>query len=268
MQAFINELSFVEYPSLEELSNALIAMVEMTEVISLLNKEHQLYGEEMKMFRTVENNYIFAESLNRVEKTVRERLKIALKNNVEFWRRERVHRADVEYFCQEIAINVTDTSIAEAAERSIQRTNDTALLNFQNSPFSLSKLHILNKDEGIQTILDAVEDAVNLVLLLERLYPTKRYQYDEKSIDEPKDWQTCLRNTERFKRIGKFSGSKGRIVYKERETGRLFYVDSFHNGKASHVEVFDALKCHLGTADIHNGILDTTQKERGRVLHE
>jgi hypothetical protein len=268
MQAFINELSFVEYPSLEKLSNALIAMVEMTEVISLLNKEHRLYGEEVKMFRTIDDSYIFAESLNHVEKTVRERLKIALKNNVLRWREERVHRASVEYYCQETATQVTDTSVAEAAERSIQSTDDTVLLNFQNSPFSLPKLHILNKDEGTQTILDAVEDAVNLVLLFERLYPTKRYQYDKKSIDAPKDWQTCLRNTERFKRIGKFSGSKGRIVYEERETGRLFYVDSFHNGKASHVEVFDALKNHLGTADIYDGIIDTARKEEGRKLYE
>lgn len=266
MQAFINELSFVEYSSLEELNNALTAMAEMTEVISLLNKEHQLYGEEMKMFRTVENNYIFAESLNRVERTVRIRFKIALKNNVEFWRGERVHRADVEYFCQETATQVTDTSPAEAAERNIQHIDDIVVLNFQNSPFSFSKLHILNKEEGTQTILDAVDDAVNLSLLLERLYPTKWYQYDENSDSFPKNWQTCLRDTKRFKRLRHFPGSKGNVVYEEMETGNLFYVDSFHKGRGSHLEVFNAGGYHIGIADITNGSIDEKQAVSGRTL--
>ncbi len=58
------------------------------------------------------------------------------------------------------------------------------------------------------------------------------------------DKETLLGNENQFTRIGrKF---QGREIYVDAE-GKQYYVDNFHNGKASEIEVFNAQGEHLGT---------------------
>jgi hypothetical protein len=83
----------------------------------------------------------------------------------------------------------------------------------------------------------------------------------------PRDFQTVLEKAPaRFRRTGKVERRFSRRVFEETATGRLFYVDEGHPGHSAHLEVFDANRQHVGTADIKTGTVDTTKKVNGREL--
>lgn len=70
-----------------------------------------------------------------------------------------------------------------------------------------------------------------------------------------------LDDTDRFERTAKMY--QGQSIYKEKATGRLWYLDNLHK---DHYEVFDARgKTHLGEAT-PQGRLDTTKSDPQKTL--
>lgn len=90
--------------------------------------------------------------------------------------------------------------------------------------------------------------------------------YSAESDRPPRDRETILgRERQRFVRVLRIERNGRRAVYREIETGYLFYVDNFHYGPAAHLEVFDSSESHLGTADLE-GKLDVTARVPGRKI--
>lgn len=59
---------------------------------------------------------------------------------------------------------------------------------------------------------------------------------------------------------------QGRTIYRERNTGRLWYVDNLHCGKAAHLEVFNSTgKQHLGEADLQ-GNIDRSKRDTQKTI--
>ncbi len=71
-------------------------------------------------------------------------------------------------------------------------------------------------------------------------------------------------NNNRFERTQ--SQYDGRTIYKERETGYLWYVDNLHYGKAAHLEVFDKTgNNHIGESDLE-GNIDRAKSDKKKSL--
>lgn len=102
--------------------------------------------------------------------------------------------------------------------------------------------------------------------------------YDCESKFSPRDNQTILFDTQKFTFTGKHypfgEGKKiiRRKIYHRKSDGTYWYVDNLHygcaaaDGKAAHLEVFDANKNHIGIADIQTGVIDRSRKEEGRTI--
>jgi hypothetical protein len=79
----------------------------------------------------------------------------------------------------------------------------------------------------------------------------------------PKDQQTILRDTQRFKKTQNIYD--GRSIYREILHDRYWYVDNLHFGQASHIEVFNAQGNHIGESDLE-GNIDETKKDSNKRL--
>jgi hypothetical protein len=181
------------------------------------------------------------------------------------WRNSRFHVESDNYHCQEIHKNVTDTSLAEAAERDIQHHDTIIILNFGLSPFQASQLHVVKNATEQISVLPAFDDESKLHIWLAEHDDSFRNAYSLNSKYPPKDWQTCLKNKYRFERT-QFRNKGIRRVFRELTTGYLFSVDNQHIGQASHLEVFNADFSHRGIADIVEGVVDESKAVHGRIL--
>ncbi len=102
--------------------------------------------------------------------------------------------------------------------------------------------------------------------------------YDCDSKFSPRDNQTILFDEQIFTFTRKhFPFGEGkktikRKIYHRKSDGTYWYVDNLHygcaaaDGKAAHLEVFDANKNHIGIADIKTGIIDRNRREDGRTI--
>jgi hypothetical protein len=100
--------------------------------------------------------------------------------------------------------------------------------------------------------------------LLEAHFQISQFEYDLSSHVPPIDSQTVLRNMRRFERIG-LPRQGGRALYKERDTGYIWYVDNLHYGASSHIEVFDSAGFHVGEADLA-GNLDRSKRDPNKRI--
>ena len=74
-------------------------------------------------------------------------------------------------------------------------------------------------------------------------------------------FQFTLDDTTKFKKCSGMSIQKGACVYQERETGRYWYLDTFHK---DHYEVYDSNgKRHLGEADL-NGNFNPSKSDSSK----
>ena len=81
----------------------------------------------------------------------------------------------------------------------------------------------------------------------------------------PRDRQTILRKQNLFTKIEAIV--QGRAVYKNQKDGYFYYVDNLHNGKATHIEVFNGSN-HIGEADINFGKIDESKKDTSKKLEK
>ncbi|NET59904.1 MAG: hypothetical protein F6K47_28270 [Symploca sp. SIO2E6] len=122
-----------------------------------------------------------------------------------------------------------------------------------------------NNNETQPIDLDSIDHQVALEHWLESKLKLSKIEYDQYSAVPPRDEQTILRDSQRFNKTTK--RYDGRVVYCEIATGRYWYVDNLHSGKAAHLEVFDKTgKQHLGEADLQ-GTIDESKCDHDKTLN-
>ncbi len=258
MEIFINELSFHEqFYDRSEFKQAIKIFYSVFIELNRKKIEHALYWDEnlFQIYKAIENE-IFISSLNKIgDKSLRQALINILRNklNVKDWKLEQLHSSD-DWFEWNKDL-VTDTSLAELAERKFRNRNLLGLLiNFPQSKFAnLSVIVIIkNQDEENPINLDCVENKGSLTEWFETNLHLSSIEYDCTSTSPPTDTQTILRDTDRFEPTSMFP--QGRRVYREIETGYYWYVDNKHCGRGSHLEVFSSQGKHIGVADLDGNI--------------
>jgi hypothetical protein len=76
------------------------------------------------------------------------------------------------------------------------------------------------------------------------------------------DSETVRADASKYKPTGKYF--QGREIYSGAD-GKYYYVDNFHKGARSEIEVFNSVGEHLGTMTI-DGVFDAAGKKAGRKL--
>jgi len=281
MEIFINEVSLEgQYTNELEFVSAIKDFIEIFKLLNRKINNKQVYKEDSKLF--VNYNAIresnFSASLNIIKDKSLKQAFIEIvfnKQNPKEWRKEQLHSPDdlFDYLNNETSKNVTDTSLAEVAERSIRNKDSIYLvINFKSSTFNL--LHpdikecctipiIKNNDETQPIKLDGIDSHSALQNWLEIKLSLSRIEYDFLSRYPPKDQQTILRDTQRFQKTQNIYD--GRSIYRETQNDRYWYVDNFHYGQASHIEVFNAQGNHIGESDLE-GNIDETKKDSNKMI--
>lgn len=269
MDVFINECSLHEqFADQNDFDVALQIFFQVVNRLLTVRIEHPLYqrSDLFYVYKAIRNKAFIA-SLNAVrEKDLRVSVRNVLHNklNARDWTQERVHSANDVFTCKEDL--VTDTSMAELAERILCHTTESGLLiNFPESRFRTETSVIVEKNEDSSAPIDCVDQKQTLELWLDKRLQLSKFEYDIASRTPPIDSQTVLRDRGRFERT-QLPRQGGRILYRERKTQYIWYVDSFHFGEAAHIEVFDQHGLnHIGEACIV-GILDTSRRNPSKRI--
>ncbi len=273
MQIFINELSLEgQYFSDADFSKAVRVFVAIFSEINEKVKEKQTYKDSRLFidYKVIRDKNFLASSEKIRDRSLKDAFRNIIFNklNPKDWRTEQKHSWDDDfwYVAGDNREPVTDTTLAEAAERMLQDSQLLCLLvNFINSRFKgKHKLPVLkNSDEDNLINLDCVEDELSLETWLEDKLDLSRYEYDNKSRTPPTDDQTVLRDAVRFKPTS--LTPQGRRAYREVKTGYYWYVDNFHFGGSAQLEVFNPRGKHIGEADLE-GNIDVSKKDRSKRL--
>ncbi|WP_232231722.1 hypothetical protein [Coleofasciculus chthonoplastes] len=283
MEIFINEVSLEgQYLTDAEFKDAVIIFKSIFDLLNKKTKQKIIYKEDSNLFVNYDaiKGSNFQQSLNQIKD---KSLKLAFKNivfnklNAKEWRKEQVHSLNdyFDYFTPQSCRDVRNTSLAEVAERQFQNSYITYLvINFTNSSFiiahpDISKCCLIsiikNNDETQSIDLDSLDNQAALENWLEKKLKLSKIEYDESSTVPPQDEQTILRDTKRFKRTR--IRYDERVVYCEISTGKYWYVDNLHYGKAAHLEVFDKTgQRHLGEADLQ-GEIDESKSDSEKTIN-
>lgn len=281
MEIFINEVSLEgQYTSELEFVSAIKDFIEIFKLLNKKTNNKQVYKEDSKLF--VNYNAIresnFSASLNIIKDKSLKQAFVEIvfnKQNPKEWRKEQLHSSDdlFDYLNNEISKNVNDTSLAEVSERTLRNKDSIYLvINFKSSTFNL--LHpdirecctitiIKNNDETQPIKLDGIDSHLALQNWLEVKLSLSRIEYDFLSRYPPKDQQTILRDTQRFQKTQNIYD--GRSIYREIQNDRYWYVDNFHYGQASHIEIFNAQGDHIGESDL-DGNIDETKRDSNKMI--
>ncbi|WP_293083573.1 hypothetical protein [Okeania sp. SIO3B5] len=283
IEIFINEVSLKgQYSTQKEFEDALIIIKSIFELINSLKKENieqKNYYTDVLWDSHVIKDVIFKESFNKIK---RKDLKIAIRNiifnkvNLKDWQEERIHSEEdnFDYLDGEDYKDAANTSLAEATERQLINVDSKYLLiNFIDSCFQCQHQEIIGcnsisivKNNDIENLiqLDSIDKKVGLENWLETSCQLSQFNYDESCTNPPNDKQTILRDTNRFESTQK--QHDGRKIYKEKETGYIWYVDNLHYGKSAHLEVFDKTgKNHIGESDLE-GKIDRAKSDKNKSV--
>ena len=212
-----------------------------------------LRSDELFITKQALQNETFVQSFERIKDV---QLKIAFRGiifnklNPKTWQNERLHAPNTLY-SSEICLAqdklVTDTSVAEIAERKLQNPQKRfMLINFMLSQFCDCHCFEVNKEENITIELECIETTEALKIWLNLpITPLDAF----------------LRNTERFTRT-KFK-QQGATVFQEKITSYYWYIDNLHKDE---FEVFNSNKEHIGVANLE-GIIAPNSKINGRVIN-
>ncbi|BAQ59617.1 hypothetical protein GM3708_22 [Geminocystis sp. NIES-3708] len=282
IEIFINEVSLKgQYPTQQEFEIALKVLKSIFELINTLKQENiskkTYYTEVLLNYESIKGKN-FQASFNQISDKSLKRAIINIifnKTNPKDWQTEQVHfdEDNFDYFDGEDYEDVKNTSLAEVTERQLTVGSKYLLINFKDSQFKI--LHqnindccsiqiIKNNDERNKTYLDSTESKTGLENWLEKNYKLSQFQYDESSSSPPADYQTILKNSSRFEKIGR--EYDGRSIYREKETAYYWYIDNLHCGKKAHLEVFYSQgKKHLGESDLE-GNIDSTKSDPNKRI--
>ncbi len=272
IEIFINEVSLKgQYSTQKEFEDALKVIKSLFELINLLNQEYldkkTYYTKVLANYESIKGKN-FQSSLNQIKDKSLKRSIINIifnKVNPKDWQEEKFHSEEdnFDYLDGENYKDAANRSLAEVTERQLINLDSKYLLiNFIDSCFKCQHQEIIecnsisivkNNDTENLIQLDSIDKKVGLQNWLEITCQLSQLNYDESSTDPPTDKQTILRDTNRFEPTEK--QHDGRKIYKQKETGYLWYVDNLHYGKYAHLEVFDKTeKNHIGESDLKGNI--------------
>jgi hypothetical protein len=266
IQLFINEYSLQEqFYDVSDFENAVITLSLMINSIREKEISNPLYKSELFESYNAFRGQHFQSSLKRIsEADVRENFKRIIfdKHNPINWQTDQKHNSTEDLFSFKEDI-VTGTSMAELAERKLLNTElKGALLNFINSSLPNEEPALVLKNEEEEIFLDSFDQQESFDKWLEKIFPSVSTdtEYSIDSTDPPKDEQTILRDASRFTQTNKCC--QGRQIYKELTTGRFWYVDNEHFGRAAHLEVYDKRRNHIGKASLEGDLKPDTKKRK------
>lgn len=178
------------------------------------------------------------------------------------WRPHRLSDPTDTFACEAPAMICADETLAEAGRRAGIAETPVLLLTSEGSAFDgRATLDLARNAVTVQVALATTEEQIRAYLA------AQPGQYDPTAGRVPQDSETVLaKNPARFTYIGKVEFRRKRRVYEETGTGRLFHVDNGHPGQSAHLEVYTGTRVHVGTADIHEGTVDTSTCRAGRRL--
>lgn len=249
MQFFINELTLQEqYCNGQEFEDAIRRLLLTAKKIEEVDNPKELLSDKTKLagFKPVAGKF-FHVSLNEVDKDYRELFKKFIYETSDDWRKNQKHAITDSFMIGNNS--VTDTSLAELAERKFIEGMPCALLNFQGSTLASQQVISVIKNGLTTIVLDCIEDDLNLSGWISQ-HGINAYNFS--STVPPSDNQTVLRQARRFVRTHKVE--QGRTVYREKRTGYFWFVDHLHCGAGSHIEVFDQRGGHVGDSDLEGNI--------------
>ncbi len=252
MEFFINELSLQgQFHSDEAFTVAAALFIGILNDINKKIKEKKLYKDSLFVNSRAIRSEHFQSSVNHIRrKDVREVFKWIIFNkiNLKDWRDERTHSADTIYLCPDLDdLLVTDTSIAEVAERNLLNPEvEKILINFISSSFGALPC------SAVRVIKETPQPIAIDVPFIEKKEELQKWIDSQCS---PLD--LYLRNKEKFKNTGRII--QGRSIYEEIETNHLWYLDNLHK---NHFEVFDRNKIHRGEANLEGKLLEETRDPR------
>jgi hypothetical protein len=219
-------------------------------------------------------------TISRLKNPIKEQFLRFIFNQSQDWRSKQQQDENANYFylpkinlkssIQNLSVEqVNETSLAEVSERILQNTsNKSIVINFCKSKFSKSDLTTIFKiqSEGNKELIEILtfEDKDSLETWLELEYEFSKSEYDYDSQIPPTDQQTILRDTTKFKATS--YKVQGRTVYEELKDGTYWYVDNLHEGKASHIEVFNPKEDkHIGEASLEGDIDELKADEKKKI---
>jgi hypothetical protein len=272
MEVFINELSLEgQYQTIEEFEKSVLIFNSLIQSIRQKIRNNPIFylDQDKITFYLAIKNFPFEKSLNNLtDRNIKRTFlnTIYNKNDPKDWRKEKKHLPQDEfiYFQQD----VSDTTLAEVAERKLQNENGIYLvINFQNSSFNNPNVDIqacclisVVKNSTIPIEIDGLDNQEGLRHWIGLKFPS----YSNNSTYTPRDNQTIFDDKERFRKTSKIF--QGRNIYVELLTGNYWYVDNLHLGKSAHFEVFDKRGKHIGEANL-DGDIDIRKRDPNKKLN-
>lgn len=282
MEIFINEVSlqgqYIDEREFIDSVKVFIRIFKLIENKNIIGKK--IYKEDNNLYLNYDaiKDSNFNSSLKKIrDKSLYDQFRNIVFNrqNPTEWRQEQIHSSNdfFDYLYGNISKNVTNTSLAEVAERQLRNRDITYLvINFKDSIFNFAHPEIekcciipitKNNDETQPIKLDGIDSHSALQNWLEIKLSLSIIEYDFLSRYPPKDLQTVLRDTQKFQKTQNIYD--GRSVYREIQNDRYWYVDNLHFGQAAHIEVFNAQGEHIGESDL-DGNVDKTKQDANKMI--
>lgn len=270
IQYFLNELSFeAQFLLASDFERAAVHLIELAGAI----KDDEIFFRSYGLFTAGAcKDQLLDDTISRVgDAALRGELKKlwADKSRPLCWEdHDRCHDPEIEFHWHER--QVTDSSLAEAADRFAARAILTCLFHLEGSDFDRELEHVVLKaGEALPPVPGFSRRSAFDAWWTKHFPPPPEFPKDASRA--PQDKETCLRNALRFERTHRCNRGETvcRRIYREKASGRLFCVDGGHTreGRAE-LEVFDKHGQHLGTADLETGVLDPSKKEKGRKIRD
>gem|GEM_PF-4864510 len=244
MEFFINETSFEgQYHEDLHAQNALKQLVELTDIIIAQIKEGAILKSNLLLYTSLKFREILISTLEHFPKELKSIIirRIYDSTLIADWNNSMQQNVQIEYFCETVKKVVTNSSLAEAAERKIQDQLERYLINLNPSSYSsISQTTILKKATStVSSTLFCISSHADLKKFfhLERIYPDDYLRNDENFIKTKFDVQ-------------------GRIVYKKIDNGEFWYLDNLHK---NHFEVFTSKLIHVGEANLDGELIAKTR---------
>lgn len=272
MEIFINECSLTgQYYDKEEFENSLKSLTSVFYFINekVKNENKQIFGDLQVFinYEAIKGSNFFA-AYNKTNQQLKQQFlsNVFQRSGAKNWTSEQVHSHEDKFFyssSDEDIHDVSNTSIAEVAERTLQNPNNNYLLvNFINSIFCVENCQhpdirecfsipiVKNNSEEFPIKLDSLDNKFALENWLR-----------EKQVLKDSELKGVLKDTKKFRKTSR--NWDGQSIYHEIHTKRYWYLDNLHK---NHFEVFDSTgKNHLGIADLE-GNIDETKKDPNRSI--
>ena len=251
-EIFVNECSLhAQFQNATEFEAAIINFIALINEIKAKNNFHADFyrGNIFINFQAVKNQ-VFQRTFSELKQASQLRFKRLLKDDLKDWQNQKKHKINDDYVLIDTSENITNTSIAEAAERKLQQNETVFLLvNFINSNFKTSHqkyllCQVIAVSKNQQPHIEL--DCLNNTAAFEQWVKDKLYQLS--FLDK---------NPQRFTKTNKIS-ILNTVIYIEDKTKYYWYFDNYHN---THFEVFNKLEIHLGEANL-DGILDPNKADK------